>query len=114
MEFKRTVQGNTTIFRVRGSLDSEEVLDLRLAIIEEVEKRKKNIVLNFEEVELIDIISIGYLLECLRIARKKGRDLKLVKPNNFVRQLLHDQSVTHFFEIFPTELQAINSFRMVA
>ena len=114
MEFQKVSHGPTTIFRVKGTLDSDEVLDLRLAIIEETDKRKKNIILNFEEVEVIDLISVGYLLECLRIVRKKGGDLKLVNPNTFVRQMLHEQSVSHFFEICSSESQAINSFRLVA
>ncbi|MCX8065125.1 MAG: STAS domain-containing protein [Candidatus Hydrogenedentes bacterium] len=117
MDFTKISHGLTTIFKVRGSLDSEsdEVLNLKMAILDELKSgNKKNIILNFEQVELIDVLSIAHLLECLRIVRKRGGDLKLVNPNTFVQQVLHEHSVSHFFEIYPTESQAMVSSRKVA
>lgn len=116
MDFTKITHGSTAIFKIRGSLEAErdEVLNLRVAIVDEVKDNKRDIILNFEEVELIDGVAVGYLLECLRIAKKNGTDLKLVKPNTFVIRVLHEYSVLHFFEIYPTESQAMISSRKVA
>jgi len=114
MEMEKLNYGHVILIRVSGSLDEENVCDLRLAIVDYIKRKRNCVVLNLQDVDMMDQVSAGYLLECLQMARKKGGDLKLVKPSTFIEQLFRFLGIWHYFTIYTQEAEAINSFKLAA
>ncbi len=114
MDMEKVNDGNVILIRISGSLDEENVCDLRLAVADYIKHKKSYVVLNLQAVDMIDQVSAGYLLECLQMARRKGGDLKLVQPSTFIEQLFRFLGIWHYFEIYQTEIGAINAFKLAA
>lgn len=114
MELERVNFGHATLFRVIGVIDEQSLLDLRLAITDQLKRKQANIVLNLKKVEMMDQVSAGYLLELLQMTRKKGGDIKLVSPTLFVEQLFYSLGIWRLFDVFSSESEAVDSFRLVA
>ncbi len=114
MDMEKNNYGHVTLFRISGSLDEENVCDLRLAIVDCIKRKKSCVVLNLSNVDMIDQVSAGYLLECLQMARRKGGDLKLVNPSTFIEQLFRFLGIWHYFEIYITETGAVDAFKRAA
>lgn len=114
MDMEKLNYGHVILFRISGSLDEENVCELRLAIADYIKRRKSCVVLNLQDVEMVDQVSAGYLLECLQMARRKGGDLKLVKPNTFIEQLFRFLGIWHYFEIYTNETSAVDAFKLAA
>ncbi len=114
MDMEKINYGHVILIRISGSLDEEKVCDLRLAIADYIKRKKSCVVLNLQQVDMMDQVSAGYLLECLQMARRKGGDLKLVQPSTFIEQLFRFLGIWHYFETYQTETGAVNAFKLVA
>ena len=114
MEIEKLNCGQVILVRVSGCLDEESVCNLRLAIADYIKRKKNYVVLNLQEVEMMDQVAAGYLLECLQTARRKGGDLKLVKPSTFIEQLFRFVGIWHYFEIYTNEMSAVEAFKLAA
>jgi anti-anti-sigma factor len=75
-----------------------------------IEKDKVSFHLNFWKVEFINSSGLGCLVAILKeIRRRKGR-LTLSDLAPYVREIFEITQLSHIFEIFPTQKEALDSY----
>ncbi len=88
----------------------EGTATLRTMVREVVGKGHRKILLNLSEVDYIDSAGLGELVSAYTTVRKAGGELKLVKPNERVRDLIQITRLFTVFDVQPNEPAAIRSF----
>ena len=69
------------------------------------------IVINLKAVEYIDSGGLGVLVGLFVSARNRGGELKLVSPNQRIKQLLRRTSLDKIFSVYVTNEDAVAAFR---
>ena len=96
---------------MRGELTlGDETATLREHVKQLLEKGYRRIVLNLWEVAYIDSVGIATLAECHAVARAQGADIKLLRLNRRVIDLMRLTRLTTVFEIHETLDRAVGSF----
>jgi anti-sigma B factor antagonist len=99
------------VIQLRGQLRLGEPVDeLRKAIDEGLAQGDSRFVLNIAEVPMIDSSGIGLLVQSLASTKKRGGNIKLVKPSPFAIKTLRLVGVYNLFEVFEEDDQAVESF----
>lgn len=75
---------------------------------------KKKILLNLAGVTYVDSSGVGQLVGALTSARKQGVELKLLRPNKQLMELLKLSKLDTTFEISDEEKAAVASFAKAA
>jgi anti-sigma B factor antagonist len=88
----------------------EEVKTLEAALGQSV-RECGQVVLNLGEVTRLDSIGLGLVVRYVTNLRKRGGDLRLAAPPAFVIRLLEMTMLTEVMQTYPTEQDAISSFR---
>ena len=88
----------------------EEVKSLEAALGQSV-RECGHVVLNLGEVTRLDSIGLGLVVRYVTNLRKRGGDLRLAAPPAFVVRLLELTMLTEVMQTYPTEQDAISSFR---
>jgi anti-sigma B factor antagonist len=70
----------------------------------------QKILLNLTEVEYIDSMGLGELVQSLRLAQRHNASLRLLKPQDRIRKTLHLTKLLPFFPIYDSEGEALSSF----
>ena len=108
----REVQG-VSILDLKGRVvlgDESDMFDNRVE--ELVAAGKKKILLNMEHISKVDSTGLGKLAKCLALTQDKGGDLKLLKVNKKVLELLvYTVLVTKFDKVYDEETEAVSSFK---
>lgn len=100
-----------TILDVCGRISvGEGNVMLREIVRDLVEKGRKRILLNLQEVNFVDSSGLGELVSIHTTLRKAGGQMKLVNPSPRVQELLQITSLTTVFDIQKDEASAIGSF----
>lgn len=69
------------------------------------------IVVNLKEVDYIDSDGLGTLVGLLVSARNRGGELKLVSPNQRIKELLRRTSLDNIFRVYGNNEEAVAAFR---
>jgi anti-sigma B factor antagonist len=69
------------------------------------------IVVNLNGVDYIDSGGLGILVGLLVSARNRGGDLKLVSPNQRIKELLRRTSLDNLFKVYGNNDEAVAAFR---
>ncbi len=88
----------------------EGTATLRMMVREVVGKGHRKILLNLGEVDYIDSAGLGELVAAYTTVRKAGGELKLLQPNERVRDLIQITRLFTVFDVQPNEPAAIRSF----
>ena len=99
--------GSVRVLRVHGDLNEEGVPDLRLALMDCLAQGRTNVVLNVAGVAFVSYIGVGVLVERLGQLQAAKGDLKLACMSVYMRRLLRLMGLSHVFNTYETELQAI-------
>lgn len=83
---------------------------LRMMVRELVVKGHRKILLNLGEVDYIDSAGLGELVGAQETVRKARGELKLLQPNERVRDLIQITRLFTVFDVQPNEPAAIRSF----
>ena len=83
---------------------------LRKMVRELVAKGHRKILLNLGEVDYIDSAGLGELVSAHATVQNATGELKLVQPNNRVRDLIQITRLYTVFDVQPNEAAAIRSF----
>ena len=70
----------------------------------------RKILLNLSEVDYIDSMGLGELVQSYKSAQRHGASLKLLRPQERVRKSLHLTALLPLFEVHETEAAALESF----
>ena len=114
VSIKRVQVGLVTVLRLHGDLDEDGAYALHVGLLECVKERRRRVVVNFSDVQIVSYLSVGVLVEKLRWLRKYGGNMKLAGLNCDVQSLFMRMGVTSILELYETEFQAIGMFNEAA
>jgi anti-sigma B factor antagonist len=69
------------------------------------------VVVNLNGVDYIDSGGLGILIGLLVSARNRGGELKLVSPNQRIKELLRRTSLDNIFRVYGNNEEAVAAFR---
>ncbi|RKX26626.1 MAG: anti-anti-sigma factor [Candidatus Zixiibacteriota bacterium] len=114
MEIKSREEGNVVVFALSGRLDLASGATLKENLKKYFEKNATSIHLNLTEVEFINSSGLGALVSIMKEIRlRKGR-LTLSNLASYVQEIFEITQLSHIFEIYVTEEEALGSFQTVA
>lgn len=94
------------IIHVTGQIDMNNYVEVHELILSEISGGHPNIVLNFKKLNFMDSATLGMLLRSLDKAKQQG-GLLVIVTNPFVDRVLAVTGLTHLFELFSSEGDAI-------
>jgi len=113
MEFNKNEQGNITILSLTGRLDLSNGGKLKEEIKKVLASGKTSIHLNLGNVEFVNSSGLGALVSIMKEIRiQKGR-LTLSDLADYVQEIFDITQLSHIFEIFASEKEALSSYEMV-
>ncbi|HHS12938.1 MAG TPA: anti-sigma factor antagonist [bacterium] len=111
MRIKTEESGSVVIITLEGDMiggpDAARLADQFRVLIDQ---GKKRIIVNMSQVSYINSTGLGILIGGLTTVRNKGGELKLLKLEKKLRELLRITKLDCVFEIFENEEEAIASF----
>lgn len=114
MEITVRENGNICIINLEGRLDLASGTALKDRVKEMFDKNINSIHLNLENVEFINSSGLGALVSLMKEARiRKGR-LTLSNLASYVQEIFEITQLSHIFELFTTEEEALNSYDSVS
>ena len=87
-----------SVLDVAGDIDFREMIRIKDMIGGLIEKDRTKVVLNLRAVDHINYLSIGVLLERLKLLRNLNGDLKLAGMSPFLRDIFKVVGMDRFFE----------------
>jgi len=99
-----------SVIDVSGDIDFREMIRIKNVIGGSIEKDRLKVVLNLRAVAHINYLSIGVLLERLKLLRNLNGDLKLAGMSPFLRDIFKVVGMDRFFEDYTSLEDAIESF----
>ena len=102
--------GDIFTLHLKGDVDHMEMVDIRNNISDLISEGHANLIVSMKEVEHINYLSIGVLVERLKRLRSFGGDLKLVGMSVYLKNILTSVGAEEFFDCFDSEAEAITSF----
>jgi len=114
MKIERTQYGDVTVLRLAGDLNEGVVPDLRQALYNCLAEDRVRLVINMAEVGFISYMSLGIVVERLRLFRSRQGDIKLVGVNVYAQRLFRMTGIKNMFETFDSEPQAAQAFGKAA
>ncbi len=113
MEITIRESGNVTILQVSGRLDLASGSNLKDQVKKLLAKNVTSIHLNLGSVEFINSSGLGALVSIMKEIRLfKGR-LTLSNLATYVQEIFDITQLSHIFEIFVTEEEALSSYHSV-
>lgn len=107
---QRKVIQDISVIDISGDIDFREMIRIKDVIGSLIEKDQTKVVLNLKAVDHINYLSIGLLVERLRLLRNLNGDLKLSGMSPFVRDIFKVVGMDQFFEEYTSLEEAIESF----
>lgn len=104
-------QNDVVIVDFEGRLvagDGDEVL--AKVVDELLAENYKKILLNLSEVDYIDSMGLGELVQSYKLAQRFGAALHLLQPRDRVKKSLHLTKLLPLFPIHENEADALKSF----
>lgn len=99
-----------SVIDITGDIDFREMIRIKNVIGGLIEKDRLKVVLNLKAVDHINYLSIGVLLERLKLLRNLNGDLKLAGMSPFLRDIFKVVGMDRFFEDYTSLEDAIESF----
>lgn len=111
MEIKLNDKNGVAVLDLKGRLDLASGTTLKGQIKTLFEKETTSIHLNLDKVEFINSSGLGSLVSILKETRlRKGR-LTLSNLASYVQEIFDITQLSHIFEIYATEEEALSSFQ---
>ena len=114
LSIEKYEEKSCTVMRLDGDIDEDGMNVLRLSLMECIQDKRCNVVVNLEEVKFVSYMGVGVLVERLRQLRACSGDLKLTGVNLYTERLFRMVGITNVFETYTTEAQALKAFAEAA
>lgn len=101
-----TNQGKASVVSLRGEVDLRSSPALRQALLQLLEQRVQQIVVDLTNVSYMDSSGVGTLVELKRKAERSRGKVTLVGPQPRVRSVFEITQLDKFFHIVPTLAEA--------
>lgn len=99
--------GQVELVALQERLVMANSMELRRALVELVEKGRRNIVLDLGNVEFVDSSGLAVLVSTLKAANAESGEVVLLNPTKGVRSLIELTRLHNVFEIFEDKDAAI-------
>ena len=110
MMLQRKPIQDISVIDVAGDIDFREMIRIKDMIGCLIEKERTKVVLNLKSVDHINYLSIGVLVERLKLLRNLNGDLKLAGMSPFLRDIFKVVGMDQFFEEYTSLEDAVASF----
>ena len=113
MEINKSELNGVSVLKLKGRLDLASGAGLKDEVKNLMNSEKNMIHLNLEEVDFINSSGLGVLVSIMKEVRvHKGR-ITLSNLASYVQEIFEITQLSHIFEIFSTENEALNSYQSV-
>ena len=113
MDITKKELNGVAILNLKGRLDLASGAGLKDEVKALMDKEMNLIHLNVGEVDFINSSGLGVLVSIMKEVRvQKGR-LTLSNLASYVQEIFEITQLSHIFEIFTTEEEALNSYQSV-
>ncbi len=110
MEISVKEKGGVTVLTLNGRLDLASGTTLKEQVKAQLKKGNTMIHLNLAQVDFINSSGLGALVSIMKEVRlQKGR-FTLSNLATYVQEIFEITQLSHIFEIFATEEEALSSF----
>jgi len=114
MEISVKDKGGATILTLSGRLDLASGTTLKEQVKNQLKKGNTMIHLNLSQVDFINSSGLGSLVSIMKEVRlQKGR-FTLSNLASYVQEIFEITQLSHIFEIFATEEEALSSYQVAA
>ncbi|UCD95208.1 MAG: anti-sigma factor antagonist [Candidatus Zixiibacteriota bacterium] len=113
MEFNRRDEGNTVVIALSGRLDLSNGSKLKEEVKNILTAGKTSIHLNLAHVEFVNSSGLGALVSIMKEIRIHRGRLTLSDLAEYVQEIFDITQLSHIFEIFGTEQEALRSYQVV-
>lgn len=114
MEIKKREEGSIAILNLKGRLDLASGASLKDEVKSLMDSEHNLIHFNLADVDFINSSGLGVLVSIMKEVRlNKGR-LTLSDLVSYVQEIFEITQLSHIFEIFNTEEEALNSYQSVS
>ena len=112
MEFEYTEEDEKAgLYKLSGSLIGEhDGMSLLNHFADRVEEGQHHFVIDLSAIKHINSTGLGVFITLLTKARKKGGEVVLVNPSEYIKNLLLITKLNSIFQIFKNDEEAILSF----
>ena len=112
MEISAREKSNVVIFDIEGEIRRSDLTDVTLhqLVKDQLDDGKRNILLNFRDVEFIDSFGVGEILASYISTHNLGGKLKIAKISKKLYIIFQVTMLTKVFEIFDDEDMALDSY----
>ena len=107
MDVSIKYQKENVILHISGSILGEDRIQLSDEIQELVDDGGKNVVLNFQDVDLMDSVGLGMLVALRTSLLRREVKLLLSNVDASVRSLLLITKLNNVFDLYDTEEEAL-------
>jgi anti-anti-sigma factor len=107
MTIDETARDGVAVFRLVGELDMNDAPVVGARLAAPAEGQAPRAVVNLERLDYVDSAGLGALVAAAKAYAARGGKLVLVAPATPVRHVLEITRLTTFFEILPTETEAL-------
>jgi anti-anti-sigma factor len=112
MEINSREKQDVIIFDIEGEIRRSDITDVTLhqLVKEQLDDGKRNILLNFQNVDFIDSFGVGEILASYISTHNLGGKLKIAKISKKLYLVFQVTMLTNVLEIFDDEEKAFDSF----
>jgi anti-anti-sigma factor len=112
MKISTREKDDVLIFDIEGEIRRSDITDITLhqLVKDQLDSGKRNILLNFQNVEFIDSFGVGEILASYISTHNLGGKLKIAKISKKLYLVFQVTMLTKVFEIFDDEELALGSF----
>ena len=103
--------GDVMILYPRGHINAHTVKEFEGQLVSLIEQQGTQLLINGRELSYIASAGLGALMGVIEDVRARQGDIRLSDLNQGVYEVFDILGFTHLFKIFPTEEEALNSFR---
>jgi len=103
--------GDVTLLYPRGFINAHNVRRFETEIQKALEQKHFKLVVNCEGLTYIASAGLGAMMGAIEEIRGNGGDLRIAGLNETVRNIFEILGFHHLYRIFPSEVEAIRSFR---
>lgn len=111
MEFEFSESNGICILELSGNLIGEnDGMPLNDTFNEKVEDGTKNFLVDLTNLQHINSSGLGVLITLLTRARKRGGEMVLVNPSEYIRNLMMITKLNTIFKVYPSREEAMAEF----
>ena len=114
MRIEQQWTGEVLTLSLRGKLNTDEQREvLRTTVEQLVGQGHRKVVLDLGGLRRVNSEGLGTLLQCLRIARRSGGELKVAAVSRRLSDLIVIAGLLRVFDVYDTVQEAVRAFALV-